>query len=157
MADQPQTPARTQEGAPSQQPTSTPGQSLLPRTNIVRKLIAEAHKYQIGPKIISPTTFEEHAYNVRMLQLDNKRKMEDGPGACVCTVKDPSLVTAPWFIPGHECGNHARQWFHIFHCTRALREDYAVLHQDLKWCQCQACVYFVTLFKDGIAGSSADA
>ena len=133
--------------------TSTP--LPLPRTRVVLHLIAEARRPDqiIYAVVANPTTAQEHQHNDRMRQLDDERSNPASPGVCVCLVKEPYDASKAWFAQGHECLDHAKQWFHFFHCTRVKVEDYPVLQQELKWCKCDACNYFVRCFKNGLEDS----
>lgn len=127
--------------------TSTP--LPLPRTDIVRRLIAEAHEPQqiIYAKINFPTTADAVEHNKRMDELVASREKPLMPGACVCFVGVRTEAVKAWLETDHPCHGHAKAWYHFFHCTRARNEDYGVMQQDLGWCKCEACKYYIKIIE----------
>lgn len=154
-------------GEPSEQPTHaeviereqeinrTSASLPLPRTALVLSLLAEAHKpeHVIWREITHEDTPESRAHNDRMKQLWEERPNERMPGLCVCNVKEPSDTSKTWFQLGHPCRDHAKQWFHFFHCARTQSEDFSVMQQQLGWCRCEACEYFSRQVARGIASA----
>lgn len=113
--------------------TSTP--LPLPRTEVVKRLIDEAHEdAQVLRPMITGTSEEAKAHNDYMQQLAGTRANFMAKGVCVCRAQEPACKAKAkgWFESDHPCQDHARVWFHFFNCARVQNEDFGVQHQGLR-------------------------